>query len=177
MLLWVATHTEAQFFSRVLDRRSVEEETVVKLVHLFQKVGGMRMPVRSRGELAVFLRLVATEHKDVADAQELEIEQLIFDVFLRRTATDDVRDDWYVVFVLDGTGDGNSARAATHTLTSEETVFQFLIYILAVVCGYVDKPWGEFLEAVDGAEQCRRAITLEWWQNLEREASLVALLM
>ena len=128
MLLWVASHTAAESFSRVLDRRSVEEETVVKLVHLFQKVGGMRMPVRSRGELAVFLRLVATEHKDVADAQELEIEQLIFDVFLRRTATDDVRDDWYVVFVLDGAGDGNSARAATHTLTSEETVFQFLIY-------------------------------------------------
>ena len=66
---------------------------------------------------------------------------------------------------------------ATHTLTSEETVFQFLIYILAVVCGYVDKPWVEFLEAVDGAEQRCCAITLEWWQNLEREASFIALLM
>ena len=177
MLLWVASHTAAEFFSRVLDRSAVEEETVVKLVRLLQKVGGMRMTVRGRSELAVFLRLVASEHKDVADAQELEIEQLIFDVFLRRTATDDVRDDRDIVFVLDGAGDGYCARAATHTLTSEETVFQFLIYILAVVCGYVDKPWVEFLEAVDGAEQRCCAITLEWWQNLEREASFIALLM
>ena len=123
MLLRIASHTAAEFFSWVLDRSAVEEETVVKLVHLLQKVGGMRMTVRGRSELAVFLRFVASKHEDVADAQELEIEQLIFDVFLRRTATDDVRDDRNIVFVLDGTGDGYCARAAAHTLTSEETVF------------------------------------------------------
>ena len=177
VLLWIAGYATAEFITRMLDRGAVEEETVVKLVYLLQQVGGVGMAVFCWSKLSVFLRLVASQHKDIADAQKLEIEQFVFDVFLRGTATDDVRDDRDVVLVLDCACDGNGARAATHTLTSEETVFQFLVNILAVVCGNVDKPWVEVLEAVDGAEESRSAITLERWQNLEREASFVALLM
>ena len=177
VLLRIAGYATAEFITRMLDRGAVKEETVVKLVYLLQQVGGVGMTVFCWCKLSVFLRLVASQHKDIADAQKLEIEQFVFDVFLRGTATDDVRDDRDVVLVLDGACDGNGARAATHTLTSEETVFQFLVNILAMVCGNVDKPWVEVLEAVDGAEESRSAITLERWQNLEREASFVALLM
>ena len=177
VLLRIAGYATAEFITRMLDRGAVEEETVVKLVYLLQQVGGIGMTVFCWSKLSVFLRLVASQHKDIADAQKLEIEQFVFDVFLRGTATDDVRDDRDIVLVLDCACDGNGARAATHTLTSEETIFQFLVNILAVVCGNVDKPWVEVLEAVDGAEESRSAITLERWQNLEREASFVALLM
>ena len=177
VLLRIAGYATAEFLTRMLDRGAVEEETVIKLVYLLQQVGGVGMTVFCWSKLSVFLRLVASQHKDIADAQKLEIEQFVFDVFLRGTATDDVRDDRDVVLVLDCACDGNGTRAATHTLTSEETIFQFLVNILAVVCGNVDKPWVEVLEAVDGAEESRSAITLERWQNLEREASFVALLM
>ena len=43
------------------------------------------------------------------------------------------------LFCIAPTTDGNGTRAATHTLTSEETVFQFLVYILAMVRSNVDK--------------------------------------
>ena len=153
VLLRIAGYATAEFITRMLDRGAVEEETVVKLVYLFQQVGGIGMTVFCWSKLSVFLRLVASQHKDIADAQKLEIEQFVFDVFLRGTATDDVRDDRDVVLVLDCACDGNGTRAATHTLTSEETIFQFLVNILAVVCGNVDKPWVEVLEAVDCAEE------------------------
>ncbi len=127
----------------MLDRSAIEEETVIKLVHLLQEVGGIGMTVFGWSKLSVFLRLVASQHKDIADAQKLEVEQFVLDVFLRGTAADDVRDDRDVVLVLDSACDGNGARAAAHTLASEETVFQFLVNILAVVCGNVDKPWDQ----------------------------------
>ena len=123
VLLRIAGYATAEFITRMLDRGAVKEETVVKLVYLLQQVGGVGMTVFCWCKLSVFLRLVASQHKDIADAQKLEIEQFVFDVFLRGTATDDVRDDRDVVLVLDGACDGNGARAATHTLTSEETIF------------------------------------------------------
>ena len=63
----------------------------------------MGMTIRGWGKLSVFLRLVTTEQEHIADAEELEVEQLILDVFLAGTTTDDVRDDRDVVLVLDST--------------------------------------------------------------------------
>ncbi len=159
MLLWIASYAAAEFLARMLDGSSIQEETVIELVHLLQKVGGMGMTILGRCELPVFLRLVATQYEDVADAQKLEVEQFVLNVFLGSTAADDVRDDRNVVLVLDGTCNGDGARAATHTLASQETVFQFLVYILAVVCGNVDKPWDQI---PSGCRWCGRMLLFHY---------------
>ena len=134
----------------------------------------MGMTIRGWGKLAVFLRLVTTEQEHIADAEELEVEQLILDVFLAGTTTDDVRDDRDVVLVLDSTSDGNRTRTTAHTLASEQAVLQLLIHILAMMSGDVDEARTKLFQGVDGAEESRRAIALQWRKNLERESLLVS---
>ena len=80
MFLRIAGYAAAEFVARVLDRCAVEEETVIKLVYLLQEVGGVGMTVFCWSKLSVFLRLVASQHENIADAQKLEIEQFVFDV-------------------------------------------------------------------------------------------------
>ena len=46
------------------------------------------MPARCRHEPAILLRLVATQQQQVADTQELQVEQLIFYILDGGTATD-----------------------------------------------------------------------------------------
>ncbi len=178
VLLRIAGYTAAELVARVLDRSAVEEETVVKLVHLLQEVGGMGMTVLGWCKLPVFLRLVASQHEDVADAQKLEVEQFVLDVFLRGTAADDVRDDRYVVLILYSACDGNGARSAAHTLAGEETVFQFLVYILAMVRSDVDKAWVKLASALSMVRK-RAAVPLplSGGKTSNEKPRFVALLM
>lgn len=60
MLLWVACYSTVEFLARVLNGGSVYEESLVELADLFQKVGGMGVSIKGRGELSVFFGFVAT---------------------------------------------------------------------------------------------------------------------
>ena len=53
------------------------------------------------------------------------------------------------------------ARAAAHTLASEETVFQFLVYILAMVRSDVDKARTKLAQRIDGTEECCCSVTFQ----------------
>ena len=119
MLLRIAGYTAAELVARVLDGSAIKEETVIKLIHLLQQVGGMGMTILGWCKLPVFFRLVSSQNENVADAQKLEVEQFVLDVFLRSTAADNMRDDRYVVLILYSACDGHGARSAAYTLASE----------------------------------------------------------
>ncbi|CUP97056.1 Uncharacterised protein [Segatella copri] len=72
-----------------------------------------------------------------------------------------MRDDRYVVLILYSACDGHGARAAAHTLASEETVFQFLVYILAMVRSDVDKARTKLAQRIDGTEECCCSVTFQ----------------
>ena len=161
MLLRIAGYTAAELVARVLDGSAIKEETVIKLIHLLQQVSGMGMTILGWCKLPVFFRLVSSQNEDVADAQKLEVEQFVLDVFLRSTAADNMRDDRYVVLILYSACDGHGARAAAHTLAGEETVFQFLVYILAMVRSDVDKARTKLAQRIDGTEECCCSVTFQ----------------
>ena len=161
MFLRIAGYTAAELVARVLDGSAIKEETVIKLIHLLQEVGGMGMTVLGWCKLPVFFRLVSSQNENVADAQKLEVEQFVLDVFLRSTAADNMRDDRYVVLILYSACDGNGARAATYTLAGEETVFQFRVYILAMVRSDVDKARTKLAQRIDGTEECGCSVTFQ----------------
>ena len=161
MLLRIAGYTAAELVARVLDGSAIKEETVIKLIHLLQEVSGMGMTVLGWCKLPVFFRLVSSQNENVADAQKLEVEQFVLDVFLRSTAADNMRDDRYVVLILYSACDGHGARSAAHTLAGEETVFQFLVYILAMVRSDVDKARTKLAQRIDGTEERCCSVTFQ----------------
>ena len=63
-----------------------------------------------------------------------------------------MRDDRYVVLILYSACDGYGARSAAHTLAGEETVFQFLVYILART---------KLAQRIDGTEECCCSVTFQ----------------
>ena len=177
VLLRIASHATAEFLARMLDRSPVAEETFVELVHLLQEVGCISMTILGRGEYSIILSLITAKYQDIADAQKLEIEQFVLNVFLADATADDVRNDRNIVLVLDGSCNGNGTRTSAYALARQQTVFQFLVNVFAVMCRNVDKPRGIILQAVDGAEQGCCSVTLEWRQNFERKASLITLIL
>lgn len=88
-----------------------------------------------------------------------------------------MRDHRNIVFVLYGSCNGNGTWTSTHTLTGQQTVLEFLVYVLAVVRRDVDEAWVKLLQTVDGAEQSCCSIALEWGQYLEGESSLLSFLI
>ena len=101
VLLRIASHAAAEFLARMLDRSSIAEETFIELVHLLQKVGCIRMTILGRSEHSIILSLITAKYQDIADAQKLEVEQFVLNVFLGDATANDVRNDRNIVLVLD----------------------------------------------------------------------------
>ena len=126
-----------------------------------------------RGEAAVFPGLVAAQEQQVADAEKLEVEQFVLDVLDGGAAAYHVGHDGDVVFVLYRSGNGYGARTAAHAGALEQSVVELLIYNLAVVRGYVDKPRVKCLQLIYCVEQPLRACALQGRQHLKREVPAV----
>ena len=76
------------------------------------KFRGMRITVARGTEGRVFLGLVAAQHQQVADAQELQVEQHVLCILTGISAAQDVRHDVYVIMPLDGSSHGYGAGTA-----------------------------------------------------------------
>ena len=177
VLLGITRHTIVERLARPLDGRAVGKETLVEALHLPDQVGGMRMSARCGHETAVLLRLVATQQQQVADAQELQVEQFILDVLDGTAATDHVGLHRDVVPLLDGGCNGHRTRATADALPLKLPVLQFLIHKLRMVGRDIDVGWVEFAQFVDVGKQLVGACTLQWGKHLEREPSFVLILM
>ena len=138
VLLGIAGHTVVELPARTLDRRAVGKEALIELLHLSDQVSRVGMSAWGGYETAVLLGLVATQQQQVADAEELQVEQFILDVLDGRTATDHVRLHRDVITLLDGCGNRHRTRTTTDALTLKLPICQLLVHELRVVGGDVD---------------------------------------
>ena len=177
VLFGITCHTEIEFLSRTLYWSAVGKESLVESVHLTYEVGGVLMSSRSGYKPAVLLGLVATQQQEIADAQELQVEQFVFYGLYGGTAAYHVRLHWYAEFVLYSRGNGYGARASAHPVTLQQSVVQLLIHKLAVMRCDVNKQGVEFLHFLDCGKQFVGARTFQWGQYLEGEMSFVLVLI
>ena len=177
MFLRIACHPEVELRTGVLDGGAVGKESLVETHHLPNQVSGMGVPSGCGSEPAVLLRFVTTQQHEVADTQELQVEQLILNLLYRRTAAYHMRLHGDVVPVLDSGSDGYRTRSATNALTLKLTVLQFLVDIFRMMCGDVDKRRVENREFINRLEQRLGAVPFQWWQHLKGEAPLTSILL
>ena len=177
VLLGIAGHAVVKRLAGSLDGCTVGEETLVEAFHLPHQVRRVGMSPGRRNEAAVLLRLVATQQQQVADAQELQVKQLIFDVLYRCTAADHVGLHGDVVPLLDGCGYRHRPRATADALPLKLSVLQFAVHELRVVGGDVDIGGVELPQPVDVGEELLRARPLQRGQHFKREPSCRLILM
>ena len=127
------------------------------------------MTARCRGESLLIGSFVATEQQQMADAEELKVQQFVLDVLDGRTTTNDMRDDWYPVFLLNGGSNGYRTGTAAHPTPLQQPAGQLIVYILTVVGGNIDILWIEDTELVYRAEKRIGAATLERRKHLKGE--------
>ena len=102
VFLRIASHSEVELRSWMLDGCAVGEESLVEAHHLFDQVRCVGVSAWSRGEATVLLGLVATKQHEVADAQELQVQQFVFYLFDGLSTADDVWLYGDVIPLLDG---------------------------------------------------------------------------
>src|SRR5574344_552968 len=157
MLFRVTCYTEIELFTRTLYLRTVNKHTVIEIAHLFYKFCSMCMSALCRSENFVLSSLVSTKQKNIAYSKELQVQQLIFDIFFRDSATYNVRYDRNVVFLLNSGSNGYCAGASAYLHPLQETIVQFFIYIFAMVCSYIDKQRVVIPQFINSLEQLFRA--------------------
>ena len=119
------------------------------------------MSASRRREHTVVLCLVAAQQQDIFDAQELQVDEFIFNVLRRGAAADDMWDDRYLEPLLDGCRDGNGAWSATNALPLELSVWQLIVDELAVMRRNVDAARVEGTQFVDRGKQASRPAALQ----------------
>jgi len=128
-------------------------------------------PAAFHGAEGVLLAgLVAAHGEDVGDAQELEVEEHVFDFLAAETAAHEVRHHGDVVFLHDGARHGNRAGTASDAVAQEAAVRLGLVDVFLLVRGDVDVLRAKHLQHVDCAKQGLRAVALERRQHLEGQA-------
>ena len=167
VLFGIASHTEGERTAWLLDGCSVNKETIVELIHLFDEFCGVGISSRSGLKARFVLCLVAAKEKQVLDAEELEVEQHVFDVFLRESAAHHVRHHLDVVLVHDGRCYGYCARTTAQARAFEAAVGLFVIHVFAAVSRDVDVFRTELLERINGAEQTVCSVSFQRWKDLE----------
>lgn len=105
------------------------------------------------GEGGLVLGFVSAQHQQVADAQKLEVEQEVFDLFVCESAAHHVGHGGQSVALADGRCHGHGAGPFAHAFALEESVGCFAVDVLTAVCGDVDVFGGELFQAVDGLEE------------------------
>ena len=191
VLLGIAGHAVVEFPARPLDGCAVGEEPLVEALYLPDQVRRMRVTAGRRHKPAVLLRLVATQQQDVADAEELQVEQLILDVLDRRAAADHVGLYGDIIPLLDGSCYRHRSRAPAHPNPFKPRLVHIscprafvpplprylAVHELRVVGGDVDVGGVELAQFVDVCKQAFRARPLQRGQHLKREPPALFILM
>ena len=170
MFLGIGSHTIVERFSRMLDRRAVNEESLIEAVDLCDQVRGVGIAAGHRFEGLVVLGLVTTQQQHVVDVKELQVDEFVFDVLRRGSTADDMRDDHHAIVLLYGSRDGDGTRAAADALPLKVSAFELTIDIFAVVGGDIDIQRLHLAHLVEIAEQRSRAVSLQGRQHLYGEA-------
>ena len=177
MFLRIASHTEIERLAWALNGRTVGKVAFVKAIHLLYEVRRVGMSARCRYESAILLGLVATKQKQVADAEELQVEQLIFDILDGRSAANHVGLHRDIITPLDSCCDSHRTRTATDALTLKLPVCQLFVHKLRVVSRDVDIGRIEFPQLVDIGKQFLCASPLQGRQNFKGKSPFGCILM
>lgn len=165
----IAGHTERKRFARLGNRSAVVEKTRVEAVDLTDQVERVGMTSRSGAEGMVLAGLVAPEHKQVGNAEELQVEQHILDVLAGESAAECVGHHVEPEFLPDGGRHGDRPRAAAQAFAAGCAVAQIFVDIFAAVGGDVDIKGVELAQGRDGGKELPRARTLQGGQHFERK--------
>ena len=139
MLLGVAGNAVGKWFvGDDVHACAVDEEAAVEVVHLASKLNGVAVAVFVRHKSAVVLGFVASQHKQVVDAQEVEVDKRIFGFNLRESAANEVRHGSDVVALLNGCSHSHGARAIALRHAFVQPVGSAAVYHFAAVSGDVD---------------------------------------
>ena len=176
MLLRIAGYADVELRPRILDGRAVGKETLVETLHLTNQVRRVTVSAWRRRKHAILLSLVAAKQQQVGDTQELQVQQLVFDILYRSAATYHVWLHGYPEALLDGSCHSNSARAQAHSLTLKASVAQLFVNKLAMMRGDIDESGIQFAQLFNVGKQPLCARPLQRGQHLKRELVLVVVL-
>ena len=137
----------------------------------------MGMSARSGDESAILLSFVTAKQKQVADAEKLQIEQLIFDILDGRSAANHMGLHRDIITPLDSCCDSHRTRTTTDALTLKLPVCQLFVHKLRVVSRDVDIGRIEFPQLVDIGKQFLCASSLEGRQHFKRKSPFGCILM
>ena len=172
MFLRVAGYTKVELRTGVLDGGAVCKKAFIEACHLLNEVCGMSMTTWCRLELAVFLCLVATQQHEIPNSQELQVEQLVFNILNSSSTADNMGLYRNVIAMLNGCCNSYRAWTTADALTFELSIAKFLIDVFGVVSGDIDKGRIEYGQLIYRLKQSLRAITFEGWQYFEGEMLL-----
>ena len=119
------------------------------------------------GESRIFLRLVSAEQDQIHDAEERQVNQLVFGFLCSETAADEVRNSRDVVLILYGSGNGNRARTMTLLLTNVDSRFLLAVDEITAVCGDVDICRVELTQTVNCLVYLFNAMAFHWRKHLK----------
>ena len=168
MLLGIAGYAEFKWMARMLDGGAIGKESLIETLYLSDEVCGMGVSARCGGKMGIFFDLVTTEQKQIMDAKELEVKQLVLNILNGSTATDNMRLYGNMVTLLDSCCYSNGARATTHAKPLVLSVWQFAVDVFCMVRCDVNKGWIESCQLVNVSEELLCARTFEWRQYLKR---------
>ena len=89
-------------------------------------------------EATIVLGFVAAKHKDVVDAQEVQVDKGIFCLHFRESAANHVRHGGNVVMLLNGSSHSHSAGTIALGYALIKPIGSALVHHLAAVSGDVD---------------------------------------
>ena len=174
MLLRVAGHAIGEGTHGALNGRSVVEVACVEAVYLLLQLRSVAITARRGGKVRVVLRLVASQHQQVGNAKELQVNEDIFRLLARKTAAKDMGHDGNAVARLDGSSHSHRARTFAYRHTLEEPRSRFAVDALASVGGDIDILRIKLAQHINVGKQPLDAHPLQRRQHLERETRLLS---
>ena len=176
MLFGIARHTKTELLARRLNRRTVDKSAFIKQVDLTYQFCGMSIPPRRSLKSGILLSLVATQHKNILDAEKLQVKKHVLNILPRKTTAQHVWHNLHAVPLHDGTRHSNGTRTPAQTMTQKRTVSLFLIHILTPMVRDVDVFRTKLLQRVNRTKQTLSASPLKRRQNLKRKSRLLRLI-
>ena len=137
--------------------------------NLFLQLCGMTVAVRHRGEVRILLGLVASQHQQVGDAEELQVDEDVLRLLPCEPAAEDVWHDGDAEVLLDGCRHSDRAGSLPYGYALEESLACLPVDALAAVCGDIDVLWIELAQHFDVRKKFVNPHSLQRGQDLERE--------
>lgn len=152
-------------------RSAVDEVATVEVVDLLLQLRRMHVAVFIGGVFAVVLGFVTTEHKDICNTQERQVDKRVFGFYLGETAAYHVWHHGYLVSVLYGGRHGNCAGTGTLGDTLIQSAVNRFEHQFAAVGSDIDISRIEFYKFVNATEQSLDTLTLKRGEYLERKSA------